>query len=172
MRTNMDAVEQIMKANAFGHDTVVVVRDHKLWQMQMHLDTYFNIIDKNLCTLVSSRLNAKPGTPEYVTVDIYVRKSGNTDYHLLSKDVSFVNFLKQRGFSIITINEADELHYANNYLTISPRHIMMVDGQSKELTSELKRNNVIVEWIPLESLIGGYGAAHCMTQVLQRIPVE
>lgn len=49
---------------------------------------------------------------------------------------------------------------------------MMVGGQSKELASELKRNNVIVEWIPLESLIGGYGAAHCMTQVLQRIPVE
>ena len=23
-------------------------------------------------------------------------------------------------------------------------------------------------WIPLESLIDGYGAAHCMTQVLQR----
>ncbi len=172
MRTNMHAVEQIMKANAFGHDTVVVVRDHKLWQMQMHLDTYFNIIDKKLCTLVSSRLNAKPGTPEYVTVDVYVRKSGNTDYLLLSKDVSFVNFLKQRGFSIIAINEADELHYANNYLTISPRHIMMVDGQSKELALELKRNNVIVELIPLENLIGGYGAAHCMTQVLQRIPVE
>ena len=25
-----------------------------------------------------------------------------------------------------------------------------------------------MEWIPLESLIDGYGAAHCMTQVLQR----
>ena len=25
-----------------------------------------------------------------------------------------------------------------------------------------------MEWIPLESLIEGYGAAHCMTQVLQR----
>ena len=27
---------------------------------------------------------------------------------------------------------------------------------------------VMVEWIPLESLINGYGAAHCMTQVLRR----
>ncbi len=172
MRTNMHAVEQIMKANAFGHDTVVIVRDHKHWQMQMHLDTYFNIMDKNLCTLVSSRLSAKPGTPEYVTVDVYARKPGRTDYHLLYKDVSFVKFLKRRGFSIIAINESDELHYANNYLTISPRHIMMVDGQSEELALELKRNNVTVEWIPLESLIDGYGAAHCMTQVLQRIPSE
>ena len=61
MRTNIEAIEQIMHADAFGHDTIVVVNDHKWWQMQMHLDTYFNIIDKDLCTLVESRYNAKEG---------------------------------------------------------------------------------------------------------------
>ncbi len=172
MRTNMQAIKQIMDADAFGHDTVVVVRDHKLWQMQMHLDTYFNIIDRNLCTMVASRLNAAPGQPEYVTADIYVRKPGKKAYRLQSSDVSFVDFLKQRGFQIIRINEADELHYANNYLTIAPRHIMMVGGQSEELALELKKHRVEVEWVPLESLIDGYGAAHCMTQVLQRTPVN
>ena len=35
----------------------------------------------------------------------------------------------------------------------------------------LLRLGVKVEWIPLESLIDGYGAAHCMTQVLSRIIV-
>ena len=29
-------------------------------------------------------------------------------------------------------------------------------------------DGVTVEWVPLESLIDGYGAAHCMTQVLKR----
>ena len=48
MRTNDEGIRQLMEADAFGHDTVVVVRDHKLWQMQMHLDTHFNIIDHNL----------------------------------------------------------------------------------------------------------------------------
>lgn len=172
MRTNMQAIKQIMDADAFGHDIVVVVRDHKLWQMQMHLDTYFNIIDRNLCTMVASRLNAAPGQPEYVTADIYVRKPGKKAYRLQLSDVPFVDFLKQRGFQIIRINEADELHYANNYLTIAPRHIMMVGGQSEELALELKKHRVEVEWVPLESLIDGYGAAHCMTQVLQRTPVN
>jgi arginine deiminase len=69
MRTNIEAIKQIMDADAFGHDTVAVVNDHKWWQMQMHLDTYFNIIDKDLCTLVESRLYAKEGDPEWVTVD-------------------------------------------------------------------------------------------------------
>lgn len=169
MRTNMQAIKQIMNADAFGHDTVVVVRDHKLWQMQMHLDTYFNIMDRNLCTMVASRLYAKPGQPEYVTVDIYARQSGEKDYRLVSADQPFVTFLKKQGFSIIPINEKDEMHYANNYLTIAPRHIMMVGGQSEELARELKKHNVTVEWVPLENLIDGYGAAHCMTQVMQRI---
>ena len=168
MRTNMEAVKQIMKADAFGHDTVVVVRDHKFWQMQMHLDTYFNIIDKDLCTMVASRLNAQPGQPEYVTVDIYARKPGKKDYRLLSSDVPFVEFLQHHGFQIIRIDEADEMHYANNYLTIAPRHIMMVGGQSEALGLDLKRYGVEVEWVPLDNLIDGYGAAHCMTQVLQR----
>jgi arginine deiminase len=45
MRTNDEGIRQMLEADAFGHDTVGVVRDHKLWQMQMHLDTHFNIID-------------------------------------------------------------------------------------------------------------------------------
>ena len=74
MRTNDEGIRQIMVADAFGHDTIVVVRDHKLWQMQMHLDTHFNIIDKDLCTMVSSRLNAQPADPEYNTCDIWANR--------------------------------------------------------------------------------------------------
>ena len=167
MRTNLDAIEQIMRADAFGHDTVAVVNDHKWWQMQMHLDTYFNIIDKDLCTLVESRYLAKEGDPEWVTVDLYTRKPGEKDYTLTQREIPFVEFLKQRGFTIIPIKLEDELHYANNFLTIAPRHIMAVGNQSKELQDAFSKHGVKVEWIPLETLIKGYGAAHCMTQVIQ-----
>ena len=167
MRTNMAAIQQIMDADAFGHDTVAVVNDHKWWQMQMHLDTYFNIIDKDLCTLVESRYYAKQGDPEWVTVDLYTRSNGEKEYQLTRKDIPFVEFLKERGFTIIPINEKDELHYANNFLTIAPRHIMAVGNQSEELQKSLAEHNVKVEWIPLETLIKGYGAAHCMTQVIR-----
>ncbi len=171
MRTNIEAIQQIMDADAFGHDTVAVVNDHKWWQMQMHLDTYFNIIDKDLCTLVESRLYAKEGDPEWVTVDLYTRRPGEKEYTLTQQDVPFVQYLKDSGYTIIPIKEEDELHYANNYLAIAPRHIMAVAGQSEELQKNFERHGVKVEWIPLESLIDGYGAAHCMTQVLSRIVV-
>ena len=168
MRTNDEGIRQLMEADAFGHDTVVVVRDHKHWQMQMHLDTHFNIIDKDLCTMVSSRLNAQPGDPEFNTCDLWVRAPGEKEYRLWKQDQPFVEYIRSRGFTIIPIDEADELHYANNFLTIGPRHIMAVGGQSESLQQRLKEAGVQVEWIPLESLIDGYGAAHCMTQVLKR----
>ncbi|MBR1515708.1 MAG: hypothetical protein IJ621_03040 [Paludibacteraceae bacterium] len=170
MRTNREGIRQVMQADAFGHDTVVVVRDHKFWQMQMHLDTYFNIIDSDLCTMVRSRLEATPEQPEYVTCDIYARAQGEKEYQLIVEDTPFVSFLQQRGMQIIPIDPEDEMHYANNYLTIAPRHIMAVGGQSEALQQRLKDAGVTVEWVPLESLIDGYGAAHCMTQVLQRLP--
>ena len=167
MRTNMEAIKQIMDADAFGHDAVAVVKDHKWWQMQMHLDTYFNIIDKDLCTLVESRYYAKEDDPEWVTVDLYTRASGEKEYVLTRKDIPLVEFLREQGFAIIPISERDELHYANNFLTIAPRHIMAVGNQSEELQQRFADHGVRVEWIPLETLIKGYGAAHCMTQVIR-----
>ena len=169
MRTNREGIRQVMEADAFGHDTVVVVRDHKFWQMQMHLDTYFNIIDRELCTMVRSRLEAMPGEPEYVTCDIYARAAGEKEYRLITEDMPFVGFLRERGMQIIPIDREDEMHYANNYLTIAPRHIMAVGGQSAALQQRLRDAGVKVEWVPLESLIDGYGAAHCMTQVMNRM---
>ena len=168
MRTNDESIRQMLEADAFGHDTVVVVRDHKLWQMQMHLDTHFNIIDKDLCTMVSSRLNAQPADPEFNTCDIWARKPGTKEYTLWKQDQPFVEYMRGRGFQIIPIDYDDEMHYANNFLTIGPRHIMAVAGQSEALQQRLLDAGVDVEWIPLDNLISGYGAAHCMTQVLQR----
>ena len=170
MRTNIEAIEQMMRADAFGHDTIAVVNDRKWWQMQMHLDTYFNIIDKDLCTLVESRYLAKESDPEWVTVDLYTRRYGEKEYTLTLKDIPFVEFLEARGFTIIPIKPEDELHYANNFLSIAPRHIMAVGNQSEELQKAFAEHGVKVEWIPLETLIKGYGAAHCMTQVIKAEP--
>ncbi len=171
MRTNQEAIDSLLAADVIGHDTLVVCRDHKFWQMQMHLDTYFNVIDRDLVTMVESRLNAKAGEPEYVTLSIYAREHSAKDYGLVQDGIGMVDFLKDRGVEIIGIAEKDELHYANNFLTIAPRHIVAVGGQSEELQNTFEVKNVKVEWLDLECLIGGYGAAHCMTQVLSREPM-
>ncbi len=168
MRTNQEAIDQLLANDLIGHDTLVVCRDHKFWQMQMHLDTYFNVIDKDLVTMVDSRLYAQPEDPEFVTIDIYARAAGSKDYQLICQDESFVDFLRSRHIDIIGIAESDELHYANNYLCIAPRQIIAVGGQSEALQEAFRAHGVQVDWLNLENLIDGYGAAHCMTQVLSR----
>ena len=138
----------------------------------MHLDTHFNIIDKDICTMVSSRLYAEPGTKEYNTCDIWARKPGTQPYTKIKEDQPFVKYIQERGFTIIPIDYDDEMHYANNFLTIAPRHIMAVAGQSETLQQRFRDAGVTVEWVPLESLIDGFGAAHCMTQVLSVKPTR
>lgn len=163
MRTTQAAIDQLLVGDYFGTDTVVVVRDGRFYQPQMHLDTYFNIIDSDLVTLVEERIDAVEGSDCYVTADMYV--SGER----VIEGVSFVELLTDNfGYTIIPITGEDQDHFANNFLTVAPRKIMAVANQSDELEERFAENGVEVKWVELENLILGYGAAHCMTQVLER----
>lgn len=168
MRTTQEAVNELLNNDLIGHDTLVVVNDNLRWQLQMHLDTHFNVIDKDLVTMCQNRFYAQPGEKNFLTCDIYSRKPGQP-YQLIQKNLDFKQWLTDRGCKIIPINKQDELHYANNFLTIGARHICAIANQSPEFADALKQNQVKVEWIPAENLICGYGAAHCMTQVIKRM---
>lgn len=171
LRTTMGAIQQMMEQDVMGHDTIVVVNDRWKDQYQMHLDTYFNVIDRDLVTMCYNRYDAKDARNDnFLTIQMFARKPGTKEYHEVMdyKDMDFKAFLTERGCKIIRISKEDADHYANNFLAIDGRHIMSVAYQSKELEETYKQNGVTVEWVPLENLIGGYGAAHCMTQVLRR----
>ena len=175
LRTNQNAIDELLENDCFVHDTVVVVRDHWKNQYQMHLDTYFNVIDRDLCTMCFNRYDATgPDDINYLTMDMYARAAGQKDYHPVDaySGKGFREFLQERGAKIIRVSKEDADHYANNFLTIGPRHIMSVAGQSKALEAEYEKYGVRVEWVPLDNLIGGYGAAHCMTQVLCRAGIH
>lgn len=171
LRTNQNAIDELLENDCFGHDTVVVVRERWKDQYQMHLDTYFNLIDKDLCTMCFNRYDATDMSDiNYLTIDMYVRGAGQKGYHKEPSysGMGFRDFLESRGVDIIRISKDDADHYANNFLTVGPRHIMSVAGQSEALKAEYSKHGVRVEWVPLDNLIGGYGAAHCMTQVMSR----
>lgn len=171
LRTSQAAIDQLLENDLIGKDTLVVVRDAWKSQDQMHLDTYFNIIDKDLVTLCANRVNAEQGDIDFLTIDIYA-KDGNGRYQKTQSGIPFVDFLTQRGIEIIPIEQEDELNYANNFLTIGARKIVMVAGQSLALQEDLRSHGVDVIWAHLENLTRGYGAAHCMTQVIRRTPVD
>lgn len=171
LRTTFGAIEQMMEQDVMGHDTIVVVNERWKDQYQMHLDTYFNVIDQDLVTLCFNRYDAQDESDiNFLTIQMFARKPGEKLYHEVEgyKDMSFKAFLAERNCKVIRISKADADHYANNFLAIDGRHIMSVANQSEELEQAYRAHGVTVEWVPLENLIGGYGAAHCMTQVLRR----
>lgn len=171
LRTTFGAIEQMMEQDVMGHDTIVVVNERWKDQYQMHLDTYFNVIDNDLVTLCFNRYDAQDvNDVNFLTIQMYAREPGSKAYHevIAYKDKAFKDFLRERGCKIIRVSKQDADHYANNFLAIDGRHIMSVANQSDELQQAYRDNGVTVEWVPLENLIGGYGAAHCMTQVLRR----
>ncbi len=167
MRTTQQAINQLLDQDAFGTDEVVVVNDRRFYQAEMHLDTYFNIIDKDLVTLGQERMEAVVGDNKYLSADVW-RKNGEGVYEKMREEVSFVELLKEKGMNIISVTPEDQARLANNFLTVAPRTIMAVDGQSEEFKQILKNHGVEVTWLPLWNLTKGYGAAHCMTQVIYR----
>lgn len=167
LRTTQAAIDQLMDNDLLGCNKVVVVKDVWGEQEQMHLDTYFNIIDRDLCTLSEARYLAAKSDPQYLKIDLWERESPEEPYHKAFSDISFVDYIEEElGMKVIPIQRSDELTYANNFLTVAPRKIMAVAGQSAELQEALKANFVDVTWVPLSNLTKGYGAAHCMTQLL------
>ena len=167
LRTTQPAIDQLMQHDWLGKDKLVVVQDSWKSQIQMHLDTFFNVIDRDLVTLCSNRCNAKPGDEKYLTVSIYNRTADGS-YQLASEGQGFVDFLHEQGFEIIPIQPEEEEHFANNFLCIEGREVVMVAGQSERLQQQLQEKGVKVHWAPLTNLTHGYGAAHCMTQIIGR----
>lgn len=167
-RTNREAIRELMDADAFGHDTLVMVKDKVMSIYQMHLDTYFNIIDRDLTVMAKNKLEAQRGDAHFLAADVYVRAPGETSYRLEREGISFVEFLRQRGVRIIPIQESDMEMLATNFLCIAPRHIVAREGLSDEFINSMQENGVSVEWVKLDELAKGYGTVHCMTQVIGR----
>ena len=53
-------------------------------------------------------------------------------------------------------------------MTTSSGNIIGAEGVSDDLKQRIRDAGIKAEWIPLKNLTGGYGSAHCMTQVIRR----
>jgi arginine deiminase len=170
LRTNAEGIRQLLDNNVFGLPRVVVVKDEWENQEEMHLDTYFNIIDRKLAVLVDMRMDlpgksvAKGMAPK---VDVYELENGR--YVKKISNVDFQEYMeKNLGYTLIPVSRKDQNLYGINFLTIRPNRIMAIEGVSDGYKKLLKKNGVSANWMDFSALTSGYGAAHCTTQVLLR----
>lgn len=168
LRTNAEGIQQLLKAKVFGTKRVVIVKDFWKHQSQIHLDTFFNIIDKDLAVIAENRKNPK-SQKMILLADVYGFKEGA--YRIEKKDINFINYVENRlGFNLISVPILDQINYGVNFLTVAPRIILGIEGVSDIYKDRLMAAGVKATWVNFDNLKGGYGAAHCTTQVLLRIP--
>jgi len=175
LRTNEQAVKQLLEAGVFGTKRVVIVKDPWQNQIQMHLDTYFNLISDKLAAMVQDRLDIKDESGKVIgranpkkkpTADIYELQGDS--YKLIASNLSFQDFLESIGYKIVPVSEDDQLKYGLNFLTTSSNKILAIDGVSPAYKDRLKAEGVDATWMDFRNLTSGYGAAHCTTQVIRR----
>ncbi len=180
LRTNPEGIRQLLDNRVFGVPRVAVVKDPWQHQDQMHLDTYFNVLSPTQAVLVEERMDVRDGGGRVVkparadrrcTVDVYLLQDGR--YRRTGQDLDFQAFLEgELGFSLIPVSNDDQLRYAINFLCIAPGRILGVAGASEGYRAALQ--GVHATWMDFSNLTGGYGAAHCCTQVLhrRRVPAQ
>ena len=107
MRTNFEAIQELMNADAIGTETLAVIKDSYHYQPQMHLDTYFNVIDQDLVAISEERYYTKKGAKKELLVDVY--KKDENGYQLKVTNISFKEYLNEHlNVEIIVISEQDQ----------------------------------------------------------------
>jgi arginine deiminase len=126
-RTNRDAIDQLLSIE-FGFREIGVVHQakHPLIpgdkpdpQINMHLDTYFNVASSNVVVGCDMMLKE-------AKVEIYHNEGGGK-YTKDKKETNLHDYIQSKGFFIINITTLEQLSYASNFLCIKGGHILAIE---------------------------------------------
>jgi len=170
LRTNFEAVKQLLMHDAYGTDEVVVVKDLFDQDMnRMHLDTIFNIVGKNQVLLLEDVL-----TDDKMRrlVDVYARREKTEGtvgpYKKIVSDKDFGEFLRERRFEVIKVTDKEQKLFAVNILNVGNGTIITPYNGS-DYSARLSEAGIKAVFVDFNNLSRGWGAAHCMTQVISRV---
>lgn len=173
LRSDMAAVQYMLENDLFGTRRVAVVKDEiDAHQDRMHLDCVFNIVGRHTALMLEDIMGAdsplKRAVDEYSVAD--GGGAGGGKYVKSRSDVEFAAYVQENGFEVIRISNADQLAYGCNALNIGNGHIVSVCSTAarKIVASDKFHGNV--EYLDFSQCTAMYGAAHCASQIVQRIP--
>ncbi|KAL0217995.1 hypothetical protein RCL1_008843 [Eukaryota sp. TZLM3-RCL] len=166
LRSNIEAVNQLMENDWFGTHRVVVVRDDfDRSQDRMHLDCVWNIISDSLCLILDSIIGSQASRKR--TVDVYTR--GDDGKYVLSQSgTEFSEFLKNEGFEFVTVTDAEQAAYGCNLLNLGSSNLVCTN---EAVARKIARHELFtgkVSLLDFSSIQACYGSAHCASQVISR----
>jgi arginine deiminase len=163
--TNAEGVRQCLANNVYGHVEVAVVVDPRNGMDEMHLDTYFAMLDRDLAACLDTRLS---GALE-PRVEVWQPDGNPGAFSMVhTRSVQFSAYLEEKGVTVIPFTKSEQDNFAANGLLTGPRDLIGVSRAGSEFERRLQSLGVRTRFIGFDALTGGYGGPHCSSQVLLR----
>ena len=168
LRSNQDACRQLMERDLLGTRRFAVVRDDfEQHQDRMHLDCVFSILSDSCCIMLEEMMG--DAAPTRRLVDEYVRGPDGR-YALHRSGVEFSKYMTENGFHIIPIDAKHQLEYGCNVLNLGDKRIISVHMETARQIAKSPHFTGDVQCIDYSPITSMYGAVHCSSQVVKRLP--
>lgn len=163
--TNAEGVRQCLEERVYGFVEVAVVEDPRRSMDEMHLDTYFAMLDRDLAACCETRLS---GADEPL-VHVYLPEGSPENFrYVLTRSTLFSRYLQEKGVRVIPFSKAEQERFAANGLLVGPRELLLPESVGAGFVARLQAAGVKTHLVPFDTLLGGYGGLHCASQVLVR----
>ena len=162
--TDEEGARQMLEKGVYGNVEVGLVRDPTPGMEEMHLDTYFNFLGRDLVLLSEDRLQEG----REPLVEVYEPVAESKVKYVRKGEMTLKKYLEEKGFEIFPITVEEQRKFAPNYLLLEDRRLIGVAQAGESFAERLKEYNVKAELLDFSALTGGYGGPHCMSQVILR----
>lgn len=171
LRTNQNAIDQLLQNDWFGTRRVAVCRDlFDCDQQRMHLDTVFNICSNDCVVMLDAMIGENSPIRRLVTeyTQIDDPQSGRKEYIVTRRDVELSKYVQEEGYHIIPISQAQQSAYGINFLNLGNNFLICADESTARTILKDEHFNGDVQVIDFSGMISMFGCLHCCSQVLQR----
>ena len=168
LRTNMNAAQQLMNKDLLGSKRFIIVEDlFDKDQQRMHLDTFFNVANENLCVCVDAIAKDES---KYLRIVHEFEKFDEKGYFEVRK-MPFGQWLKKEKIDVIEATFKQQEDYFINLLHLgkNSKNKDIIFAINPEVQNQLKKVGFEgeVHYLDFSPITSMYGGAHCASQVLR-----
>lgn len=176
LRTNFEAAQQLMQKDLLGTTRFAVVEDiADKNQQRMHLDTYFNVLERNFCVCVDKIAEDDPHylriVHEYVKdPDNAITSVNNYGHYVKASEMPFGEWLKKEKFTTVKATFPQQEGYFLNLLHLGKKNgrsqILAINPEVEKCVKEAGFDGD-VKYIDFSPITSMYGGVHCASQCLR-----
>jgi len=149
--TDEDGARQMLENGVYGNVEVGLVRDPNPGMEEMHLDTYFNFLGRNLALLSEDRMEEG----KEPMVEVFEPVAEEKVRYKKKSELSLKRYLEEKGFEIFPITVEEQRNFAPNFLLLEDRRLIGVAQAGESFAERLKQWNVKADLLDFSALTGG-----------------